>query len=330
MNNTVRPTSVQSVSGEEFAQDFAHKPTRYVTGIVCCLAATVSFGLMFPVMASALTHVDPFTFTSLRYAVAAIATLILLRVMEGPSGLRTNGQPIALAWFLGSLGFAGFGFLVFLGQQLAGRDGALTASIIAATQPLLGIFISAVASRLLPPRFTILFAALSFFGVALVITKGDIGGLLNTPHNYAANGLILLGMICWLIYTFGAARFTTWSPLKYTAITMALGLTSVIAINVILVVAHVIPLPQISDLTFVIPHFLYMSLIASLAGVLCWNIGNKILTPLNGVLFTNVVPITAFTVSAFTGVLPTGVQIIGACITVAALVLNNLYARFRT
>lgn len=330
MTNAAQSTPVELASGERSAPKARHNPTGYALGIICCLTATVSFGLMFPVMTSALTRVDPFTFTSLRYVVAAVASLALLRMMEGPAGLRITGQPIALAWLLGSLGFAGFGFLVFLGQQLAGRDGALTASIIAATQPLLGILIGSAASRLLPPRYTILFALLSFCGVALVITKGDIHGLLNEPHNYAANGLILLGMICWLIYTFGAARFTAWSPLKYTAITMLLGLTSVIAINLTLLATHVIALPSVSDLMFVAPHFLYMSLIASLAGVLCWNLGNKILTPLNGVLFMNVVPITAFTVSAFTGVLPTQVQIIGACITGGALILNNLYARFRT
>jgi hypothetical protein len=57
--------------------------------------------------------------------------------------------------------------------------------------------------------------------------------------------------------------------------------------------------------------------------------GNKILTPLNGVLFMDVVPITAFIVSAISGVLATHVQIIGACVTGSALILNNLYLRYR-
>jgi len=33
------------------------------------------------------------------------------------------------------------------------------------------------------------------------------------------------------------------------------------------------------------PHLLYMSLVAGFIGVLSWNMGNKIITPLNGVLF---------------------------------------------
>jgi drug/metabolite transporter (DMT)-like permease len=228
---------------------------------------------------------------------------------------------------LGSVGFAGFGFLVFLGQQLAGRDGALTASIMAATQPLLGVLIIAISRRILPPLATLLLVLLSFGGVALVVTKGDIGGLLHEPQNYSANALIVLGMIFWLIYTFGAARFTKWSVLKYTTMTMVLGLVTIIVINVILVLTHAIALPRPADLLFILPHVLYMGLIASVVGVLCWNLGNKILTPLNGVLFMDVVPITAFIVSAMTGVLPTRVQIVGACIAGVALILNNLYLR---
>ena len=136
----------------------------YLRGTLYCLAASVSFGLMFPVMSSALSHVDPFTFTSLRYLIAAAISLVLLRIKEGPDALNLKGEPIALAWLLGSIGFAGFGFLVFLGQQLAGRDGALTTSIMAATQPLLGILIISVIRRVLPPPVTLLLVLLSLFG----------------------------------------------------------------------------------------------------------------------------------------------------------------------
>jgi hypothetical protein len=48
-----------------------------------------------------------------------------------------------------------------------------------------------------------------------------------------------------------------------------------------------------------------------------------------GVLFMNVVPVAAFAVSALSGIVPTPVQLAGAAITVAALVMNNLYQRRR-
>jgi drug/metabolite transporter (DMT)-like permease len=303
--------------------------SNYVTGILLCLAATILFGLMFPVITSALAHLDPFTFTSLRYMIAALASLVLLLVMEGKTALQPRGESIVLAWLLGTVGFAGFGFLVFLGQQLAGSDGALMASIMAATQPMLGVLIGSIARRILPPRYTLLFVVLSFCGVAIVVTQGDISALLKQPRSYGANALILLGMVCWLVYTFSASYFTQWSTLKYTTITMWLGLTSIVAINLSLLAGEVVPMPSAANLTAVIPHLLYMGLIASFVGVLCWNLGNRILTPLNGVLFMDVVPITAFGVSALTGVVPTSIQIVGACITGTAVILNGLYLRSR-
>jgi hypothetical protein len=55
--------------------------------------------------------------------------------------------------------------------------------------------------------------------------------------------------------------------------------------------------------------------------------GNKIITPLNGVLFMDVVPVTAFIISALTGLVPHPTQVYGAMITATALILNNLYQR---
>jgi len=301
----------------------------YGAGALSCLAATIAFGLMFPVMTGALTRIDPFTFTSARYLIASIVSLVLLRAVEGPGALRLRGEPIAKGWLLGSIGFAGFGFLVFLGQQMVGCEGALTVSIMAATQPMLAVLINSITRRVLPPRYTLLCVALSFCGVALVITKGDIGSLLQQPQRYSADALVLLGLLAWIIYTFGVASFTTWSSLKYTTMTMCLGLTSIVAINLALFAAHLIPVPSAEELAAIVPHLLYMSLIGSVVGVLFWNIGNKIITPVNGVLFTNVVPITAFVVSAIGGVTPASVQIVGACMTGAALILNNIYSRRR-
>lgn len=301
----------------------------YAKGVLCCLIATVSFGFMFPVMTSALTRVDPFTFTTLRYLVAGAAFLMLLRHKEGTASLRLKGQPVMLAWALGSIGFAGFGACVFLGQQLAGRDGALTASIMMATQPMLGLLVNSIVRRVLPPLYSFLFILLSFCGVALVVTKGDVAGLLHEPQDYLANALIVLGALCWVIYTFGATFFRQWSPLRYTTLTIWLGLTTIISLNVVLFAVHWVALPGAAALAGIVPHLIYMGLGAGFVGILCWNLGNRILTPLNGVLFMDVVPLTTFIVSALAGVIATPMQIAGACLTGAALILNNPYLRHR-
>jgi drug/metabolite transporter (DMT)-like permease len=301
----------------------------YSKGALCCLVATLSWGAMFPLMTDALTRMDPYTFTSMRYGIAGIAFLITLVLLEGKSALSLKGERVGLAWLLGSAGFVGFGFLVFLGQKLAGKTGALTASIMMATMPMLGILVNWVLRKVAPPKASIALVLMSFCGVATVITKGDFASLLHSPSNYGANVLIILGALCWVTYTVGAAFFPKWSPYKYTAVTTALGMTSVLTLNGLLYASGVVPVPSAADFAYVVPHVLYMAFVAGFIGVLCWNMGNKILTPLNGTLFMDVVPLTAFVISAMSGIAPRPIEIVGACITGSALILNNLYMRRR-
>ncbi|OIQ89411.1 EamA-like transporter family protein [mine drainage metagenome] len=301
----------------------------YLKGVFFCLVATLAWGGMFPVMTDALKNIDPFTFTALRYSIAGTVFIFLLYSREGSDSLKLKHERILLLWALGTAGFAGFGFLVFWGQQLAGASGALTASIMMATMPLLGLLVNWVIRGVRPPIFSFGFITLSFFGVALVITKGHIADIFSTPQNYSANIPLILGALCWVVYTVGASFFPKWSPYRYTAVTTLLGLTSIFVIVFILIGASYIKLPTAPAVIAITPHLLYMSLVAGFIGVLSWNLGNKIITPMNGVLFMDVVPVTAFTISTFNGIVPENSQILGACITATALIFNNLYQRRR-
>ncbi|MFG1175586.1 DMT family transporter [Erwiniaceae bacterium CAU 1747] len=299
----------------------------YIKGLLCCLLATLSWGAMFPVMTHALTRMDPFNFTTLRYGIAGIAFALLLLFREGRSAFRLNDERWGLAWLFGTLGFAGFGFLVFLGQHLAGPGGALTASIMMATMPMLGLLTIWALKKVRPRASTFGFILLSFSGVVLVITNGNVSAVLHSPANLTANLLLIAGALCWVLYTIGGSYFPGWSPLRYTTLTTLLGMTSVVATDLILMGTGLITVPDAAAVTAVIPHLLYMALIAGLMAVLCWNIGNRIITPTNGVLFMDVVPVTAFIISALNGVVPTHVQIAGATLTATALVLNNFSQR---
>jgi len=301
----------------------------YLKGMLACIVAALLFGTMFPVMTHALTHIDPFSFTALRYLIGGVCFVILLRLREGPGALSLDGGSGWLVWLLGSIGFCGFGAFVFLGQQLAGPQGALTASIMMATQPMIGLLVNSAMKRVAPPLPAFLFILMSFAGIALVVTKGDIGALLSQPQNYAANALIVVGAACWVVFTFGGAYFPRWSPLKYTTMTLLFGLPTVVGLALALLAIGAVPVPSQGDLIAILPDLLYMGPIAGFAAVLLWMTGNKILTPLNGVLFVDIVPITTFTVSALTGVVPSSGQLIGAGLSGTALVLNNLYLRRR-
>ncbi|HEY4373509.1 MAG TPA: DMT family transporter [Burkholderiales bacterium] len=296
-------------------------------GLLLCLIATVSWGIMFPVMAGALKHVDPYTFTSLRFVPAALIFALVLWWREGPKAFDPRGERVWLAWIMGSVGLVGFSFLVFLGQKLAGSDGSLIAATIAATMPLIGVGVSWLARGVKPRPMSLLFIALSFVGVIVVISKGHPANLLAAKDQLSADGLILIGATCWVVYTIGASYFPNWSPLRYTTATTVLGLISVLVLNGLFLAGGLIALPSSADLVFVIPHIAYMTLGAGVIGILAWHQGNRIVTPANGVLFMNFVPIAAFAVSMLQGVTLAPAQIIGALITCGALVMNSLYAK---
>lgn len=304
------------------------KNTYYFTGVFFCLLATVSWGGMFPVMTHALRKIDPFTFTALRYAIAGIVFMAFLYLKEGRAAFHIDGNKLLL-WVFGSAGFAGFGFFVFFGQKLAGAEGALSASMMMATMPLLGLVVNWLLKGVRPPSFSFAFIALSFFGVILVITKGSPTLVFTSPKNYVANLLMILGALCWVVYTIGATYFSKWSAIKYTAMSTLFGLPTIFCVTLILMLSGAIVAPSLKVVASIAPELTYMALVAGFVGVLCWNQGNRIITPLNGVLFMDVVPVTAFIISMLEGVVPVPSQIVGISFTVIALILNNLFQRRR-
>ncbi|WP_406490589.1 DMT family transporter [Streptomyces sp. NBC_01604] len=300
---------------------------NYARGAMLCLLATVSWGAMFPLMDVTLRHIDPFTFTCMRYAIAGAMFLVFLRLREGTTGLHLTGESVGLAWLFGTAGFAGFQFLVFFGQELIGERGALNASIMMATMPMMGFLVNWVLRKVVPPKGSLAFIALSFVGTILVVSEGDLGSLFAHPEDFGPDALLLFAALCWVIYTSGAAFFPTWSPIKYTAITTVLGLASATAITAVILATGGVSVPTAHAMGTILPELAYMSVVAGFVGVLSWNFGNKYLGPLNGVLFMDVVPITAFVISALSGVIPAGMQIVGASLTALALIFNNLYLR---
>ena len=75
---------------------------------------------------------------------------------------------------------------MFLGQQLAGPTGALSAAIMTATMPLLALPVNWVMRGVRPPLHSIGFILLAFVGVVLVITKGNPLGAFDQAQSYIA------------------------------------------------------------------------------------------------------------------------------------------------
>ena len=288
------------------------------------LTAALAFGTMFPVAASALEHVDAFHLTAIRYGVATLAFLVILAVIEGREALRVPTRRHGLElWALGSLGFAGFNLLAYLGL---GSSTPQHASVFVALMPVLTVFGLAAITRVKPKPAIVGFAALAVFGAALVVSGGDPASLATGGLN-AGDLLFFLGVASFAAYTLGARRFTEFSALRYTALSAAGGTATILAVTEIATIAGAEHTPSLADLGAIWWQLIYVAAIGAVVAVLAFNEGVRRLGAANASLFGNLIPIVTLIIAVAQGYRPAGLELFGIAVTLAALLGANLAGR---
>jgi drug/metabolite transporter (DMT)-like permease len=282
----------------------------------------VAWGGQFVVGKSALGTVNAFPLSTVRYAVAAGLWLAVLAALEGRASLRLDGRGRRLAW-LGTLGFAGFNLLAYTGLAHARPQ---SASLIVALGPLLTALVLWQRSRIRPTTTTLAMLGLALAGVALVISGGHPSTFVDGSVGWG-DGLVLAGVLSFVLYSLGAAEFSGFSPLRYTALTAALGWVSLAAATAVALAAGLVPAPSGHELWSVTPQIAYLTIPGAFIAVLSWNAAIGRLGPQNAVLFTNLIPVTTFAIEIARGYRPNGIELAGAGLTIGALVANNLLAR---
>jgi drug/metabolite transporter (DMT)-like permease len=285
--------------------------------------ATASWGAMFPIAAKALDHVDAFHLTAVRYLLATLVFVVLLALIEGGRALHPAGRGLEL-FALGTLGFAGFNLLSFVGLAYTEPQNA---SLIVATQPLLAVLGVWALTRRRPGRATLVAVAVALLGVALVITRGDPASALH--GGLKGDLLIFAGAIGWVGYTLGARRFPELSPLRYTTLTAVGGTLTILVITEAATQLGWAATPSAAALGAIWWEIAYVVLFGAVLGVLAWNLGVRRLGAPNATLFMNLVPVVAFTIAVGGGYRPGAVELAGALLTVAALTGANLAGRRR-
>ncbi|GAC1409013.1 MAG: DMT family transporter [Candidatus Velthaea sp.] len=293
-------------------------------GLAGSLGATLAWGGMFPVFGIMLAYLDPVYLMAVRYLAAGAILLAIVVALEGPRALRFEGRGRLLLW-LGLGGIGAFNLLIIVGVRMSGPShGAL----IMATTPLLAVLVKWVRERAVPDARTLLFIILAFAGVALVVTRGSVETLVQGSG--AGDLLILCGALLWAIYTVLTPQFADWSPLRFSALTAAIGAVGIAAVTIVLTALHLARVPSARDLIVTAPGMVYIVLLGVVFAIVAWNVGVKELGAQRAVLFMNAVPITTFTIEVLLGKHFTPVEYAGAALTVAALIGNNVFARTPT
>jgi drug/metabolite transporter (DMT)-like permease len=296
--------------------------TNLWKGLAWAGLAVLCWAPLFSVAKRTLPHLDAYALGTVRYAIGIAVLVALLAAVEGRRALAYEGRFGAAAIF-GLIGVTGFNLFVWIGLAYTRPEHA---SIILALQTPLTALAVWVARAQRPAAFTLGCVAVAFAGVALVITKGDprfrIGG-----EELLGDGLILLAGISWVAYTLSAARFSTWSPLRFTVLTCIPGGVGLLAANVIAIAVGAAHPPSAAAIGGVAWQILYLSVGTVALGVLAFNAAARRLGPLNTMLMLNLVPISVFGIEAALGRSFALIELAGAGTVIAALVANNLFLR---
>ena len=326
--HNTQPESHQTPTGTHRAVGYAPAPeeghrAHPLKGILFCLLAVVLWGAMYPV-ADHLAHtVNMFHATLIRYGTVALILAAMLYKAEGAAAFRLEGHGVKL-WLLGSAGFGGFGLTALTALSYTSSTNI---SLMMATMPAISAVIAGVATRTLPPRYTMAAIVIAFAGVSLVLTEGDYTHLISA-HDSLGVGLALFAAVCWVLYTRGSSSYEHWSTLRFSALTTLLSVPSIAAATLIATAVGYIQPPSLQDVLGGWAELSYLIIFAGLLAVMWWNEGNKIIGPVNGTLFVNLEPVTTFVVVAcITATLPSVPAIAGSLLVIAGLVMNNLYVR---
>jgi drug/metabolite transporter (DMT)-like permease len=288
------------------------------------LTAALAFGTMFPVAASALQHVDAFHLTAIRYGVATIAFLALLWAIEGRAALAVPTRRHGLElWALGSAGFAGFNLLAYLGL---GSSSPQHAAVFVALMPVLTVLATAALARRRPSPAILGFATLAVAGAALVISGGNVAGLVAGGLR-AGDLLFLGGVSLFVVYTLGARRFADFSPLRYTALSAAGGTATILAVTEIATLAGAEHAPSLADLGAIWWQLVYVVAIGAVIAILAFNEGVRRLGAPNASLFGNLIPVVTLAIGVAQGYRPAGIELAGIGVTLFALLGANLAGR---
>jgi len=144
--------------------------------------------------------VSPITLSTVRWGLAALLLLPLgWRVFAPSSALWLNKKRFLL---LGLFGVGSYNALLYLALE---TSTAINVTLIGASMPIWMLLIGAIFYQTQPHLLQLVGAVVSLFGVAIVLTRGDLSTLLSMEM-VLGDLLIMLATITWALYSWMLTR----------------------------------------------------------------------------------------------------------------------------
>lgn len=285
--------------------------------MLALIFATAAWGGLFHAGKLALSQLDPFWFTFVRYLCAAI---LLVGVLSWSGTIRWHllrQNWVRLAWY-GMLGYGMFAILVFVGLN---RSVPSHGAVVMATIPVTTLVLRWVLDRQRPQWWAWAVVGLTIVGVIMVSGAW-------TANNAAGRSVVvgdliaLFGTLAWVAYTRGQGKLLNLTVVEYTAFTAMLAVPGLFLIAVFATWMGWAHIPNGEALIHVGPAMSYVVIIATVAAALAYNKGVRQLGATQGIVFINFVPVSALLISIFRGAVPGASEMIGTALVITALLIQ--------
>jgi drug/metabolite transporter (DMT)-like permease len=305
-----RDAAAETAATELGAEATAPVPGWGLTETALSLMVFV-WGVNFAVVKHALAEIQPLAFNAMRFAIASLLVLAVLRARGELSLPQRRDVPRVLA--LGLLGNVFYQMCFILGLS---RTDAGHASLILALTPIMTAFLSMLTGHERPGPRTWGGASLSILGIALVS-----GANFRVQGTAALLGdaILVTGCVSWAVYTVGARPIVRrYGSVRTTAWTMWTGAVGLIALG--------IPSLLRQDWDAVGPAawggLAFSATFAIALAYLIWYRGVERIGNTRTAIFSNLTPIVAL----FAGVVllneaPSALALAGAALTLSGVMI---------
>jgi drug/metabolite transporter (DMT)-like permease len=294
----------------------ATPPPAQSSAEVGLLAMALIWGLNFPLIKASLAELPPLAFNALRFPLAALTVLLVLRAKGHiPWPERADLPRIVGLGILGNVVYQGF-FIFGLNATYAGN-----ASILLATTPVWTLAFSTLRGHERPGSLMWLGISATLLGMVLVVAGG---GLVMGLEGATLRGdLLLVGAaVTWSLYSVGSRRMIhKYGSVPTTAWTLWTGSVGLVLWGLPSLLAT--PIHDISSLAWV--GVAYAGILAIGLAYLLWyravlRIGNS-----RTAAYSNLTPVVALAVAwVWLGETPAPMQLMGAAVILSGLYLTRL------
>ena len=265
-------------------------------------------------------HVDPVTLKFLRWliALALIAPFIWRGTAASLPVLRREWR---LVLALGATGIASFHTLVYLALQSTTATNAL---LVLSLAPIVTLLASAAFGMEHPTNRQIGGALISIVGAGVLITRGNLTGILSQGFN-AGDLWMLLAVVIWAAYSLLLRRRPADLP---SPVALAASIASALAMMVpVLILGASTPIAALGSFP-VLMSIAYIALFASAIAFLFWTYGVSRLGPNRAGQFVNLMPIFGAGLAfGVLGEVPTLAQVAGAALVLSGIAFVEGRAR---